>query len=288
MAGAGRPTMKRLLSWMVMCLLGGTAAASDEAPTQSIMKTRSKQFVIAVGGSSVLFDSSFKYLDKETGNGFFLDPEGHLDLPERQDVPMLSMLVAFNDRHFLSVGATRFERDSALLSVEDTDLGSLEVIDASVEVWINSNDFDISYGYKLFADDHIRILGKVGVYALDLDTGVRAEGEWSLNDVPDSGTYEQSRTLVAPLPLLGLQFNFYVNRRWSLSTSVDAMYLPVGDITGRALRTKIHTRYAFGRTVGIVFGINYFDVHVTDQNEERQFDIKYGYDGVFAGLIFAF
>ena len=153
---------------------------------------------------------------------------------------------------------------------------------------MNSNDFDISYGYKLFADDHIRILGKVGVYITDLDAGIRAEGTWSIDGNPDAGIYERSRAIVAPLPLLGLQFNFYVNRRWSLSTSVDAMYLPVGDITGRALRTKLHTRYAFGRTVGIVFGINYFDIHVTDENEERKYDIKYGYDGVFAGLIFAF
>jgi hypothetical protein len=66
------------------------------------------------------------------------------------------------------------------------------------------------------------------------------------------------------------------------------MYLPVGDTTGRALRSRFHTRYAFGGTVGIIFGINYFNIHVTDQNDERKWDIKYGYDGVFAGLIFAF
>ena len=244
--------------------------------------------MIAVGGSSVRFDSSFKYLDKETGHSIFLDPEGHLDLPERQDVPMLSMLVAFNDRHFLSVGATSFSRDSDLLSIEDADFGNLEIENALVHAWINSNDFDISYGYKLFADDHIRIVGKVGLYTIDLDAGILAEGSWSIGGEPNSGIYEQSRTIVAPLPLIGVQFNFYINRRWSLSTSVDAMYLPIGDITGRALRTKINTRYAFGRTVGIVFGINYFDIHVTDQNDERKYDIKYGYDGVFAGLIFAF
>ena len=280
--------MKRLLPLVAVCLLGGAAPASAEEPTETILQSRSKQFVIAVGGSSVLFDSSFKYLDKETGNGFFLDPEGHLDLPERQEVPMLTMLVTLGDRHFLSIGATKFRRDSALLDVENIDFGNFEVTDASVDVWINSNDFDISYGYRLFADDHIRILGKVGIYTLDLDAGIRAEGEWSIEDDPDSGIYEQARSIVAPLPLLGVQFNFYVNRRWALSTSVETMYLPVGDITGRALRSRFHTRYAFGRTVGIIFGINYFDVHVTDQNELRKYDIKYGYDGAFAGLVFAF
>jgi hypothetical protein len=198
------------------------------------------------------------------------------------------MLVTLGYRHYLSIGATRFERDSALLDVEDSDFGNLEVTDASVDVWINSNDFDISYGYRLYADDHIRILGKVGVYALDLDAGIRAEGEWSFDDDPDSAIYEQARSIIAPLPLFGVQFNFYINRRWALTTSVETMYLPVGDITGKALRSRIHTRYAFGRTVGIIFGINYFDVHVTDQNEARKYDIKYGYDGVYAGLIFAF
>lgn len=280
--------MKRLLSWVVMCLLASAAAASDEDPTETLLQTRSKQIVIVVGGSSVLFDSSFKYLDNETGNGFFVDPEGQLGLPERQDVPALTMLVALKDRHFLSIGATKFRRESTLLVVEDLDLGSFGIASGEVDFWINSNDFDLSYGYRLFADDHIRILGKIGVYALDLDAGIHAEGEWSLGDEPESGTYDRGRSLVAPLPLLGLQFNFYVNRRWSLSTGVDAMYLPVGDITGRALRTRFFTRYAFGRTVGIIFGIDYFNIHVTDQNEARKYDIKYGYDGVFAGLIFAF
>ena len=173
--------MKRLLSCVVFCLLGGGSLTLAEEPTETILQSRSKQFVIAFGGSSVLFDSSFKYLDKETGNGFYLAPEGHLDLPERQEVPMLTMLVTLEDRHYLSIGATRFERDSALLDVEDSDFGNLEVTDASVDVWINSNDFDISYGYKLYADDHIRILGKVGIYALDLDAGIRAEGEWAID-----------------------------------------------------------------------------------------------------------
>jgi hypothetical protein len=271
-----------------MCLLGGAALSSAEEPTETILQTRSSQWVIAVGGSSVLFDSSFKYLDKETGNGFFIDPEGQLDLPQRQEVPMLTMLVAFKDRHFLSIGATRFRREATLLAVEDLDLGSLGITSGEVNVWINSNDFDFSYGYRLFADDHIRILGKVGIYTLDLDAGIHAEGEWDFGDEHESGTYDQGRSLVAPLPLLGLQFNFYINRRWSLSTSVDAMYLPVGDITGRALRSRIHTRYAFGGTVGLIFGINYFNIHVTDDNEARKYDIKYGYDGVYAGLIFAF
>ena len=280
--------MRRLLLLMVMCLLGGAAAAPAEEPTQSIMQTRSKQFVIVAGGSSVLFDSSFKFLNKENGNSIFLDPEGQLDLPPRQNVPTLTILVALKDRHFLSIGATQFRRESAPLFVEDIDLGDLEIIDGSIEVWLNSNDLDISYGYKLFADDHIRILGKVGFYTLDLDVGIRAEGHWNFASEPDYGIFEQSRTLIAPLPLLGVQFNFYVNRRWSLALAVDGMYLPVGDITGRALRSKIHTRYAFGKTVGIIFGIDYFNISVTEQNDERKYEVKYGYDGVFAGLIFAF
>ena len=279
---------KKLLLGAVMCLLGSSAVASDEEPTQSIMQSRTKQFVIVAGGSSVLFDSSFRFLNKETGNSIFLDPEGQLDLPQRQNVPTLTMLVALKDRHFLSIGATQFRRESEPLLVEDVHLGDLEIIDASVEVWLNSNDFDISYGYKLFADDHIRILGKVGFYTLDLDVGIEAEGHWSYGGVPGDGLYEQARTLIAPLPLIGVQFNFYVNRRWSLALAVDGMYLPIGDITGRALRSKIHTRYAFGKTVGIIFGIDYFNISVTEQNDERKYEVKYGYDGVFAGLIFAF
>ena len=71
-------------------------------------------------------------------------------------------------------------------------------------------------------------------------------------------------------------------------TSIDAMYLPVGDITGRAFRTDITARYSFNRTVGVSFGVNHFDIHVTDEDELQKSSIKYGYAGIYAGLIFAF
>ena len=79
------------------------------------------------------------------------------------------MLVALKDRHFLSISATRFRRESTPLAVDDLDLGDLGIASGEVSVWINSNDLDVSYGYRLFRDDHIRILGKVGIYTLDLD-----------------------------------------------------------------------------------------------------------------------
>jgi hypothetical protein len=277
-----------ILLWAMLVFLLGSVTASAQDAMQTLLGSRNKQFVIVVGGSSVRFDASVKYTDLENGGGFFIDPEGMLGLPERQEVPALSMLVALKNRHFISVSATRFQRESSFASIEDLDLGELEIEHASVDFWLNSNDFDISYGYKFFSDDHIRILAKFGVYTLDLDAGMVAEGEWSYVSGLETGIYERNRTLIAPLPLLGILFNFYVDRRWALATSVDAMYLPVGDITGRALRTRVNARYAFGKTVGVTFGINYFDIHVTDQNDERKWDIKYGYDGFFAGLIFAF
>ena len=279
--------MKKPIWLTIVCLVAGAVSVHGQA-MQTLLSSRSKHYVLVLGGSSVRFDSSFKFLDKETGNSVFIDPEGQLGLQERQEVPTGTFLVALKDKHYLSIGFTRFTRDSNLLEVETSTYGDLHVESGTVDVWINSNDFDVSYAYKLFADDHIRILGKAGIYALDLDAGIRAEGEWSFEGEPESGLYERSRSLVAPLPLLGVSFTFYIDRRWALATSVEAMYLPVGDITGRALRSRINARYAFGKTVGVTFGINYFDVQVTDDGETRKYDVKYGYDGLFAGMIFAF
>jgi len=53
----------RLLARSVMSLLGSAAVGSDEEPTQSIMQSRTKQWVVVAGVFSVLFNSSFKFLD---------------------------------------------------------------------------------------------------------------------------------------------------------------------------------------------------------------------------------
>jgi hypothetical protein len=131
------------------------------------------------------------------------------------------------------------------------------------------------------------IIGEAGIYILNLEIGARIEGSYTKDGVQETGSYQNTETLLAPFPLFGVQFNYDINRRWALATAVEAVYLPFGTITGKSLRTRIHTRLALGPRIGIAFGLSYFDIVVRQELENETTDVEYGYKGVFAGLYFA-
>ena len=271
-------------------LLPSPVAFAEE--TEAIPPEQEKRYrwTVAAGGAVVQIDSSYKYTDKETGHSFFIDPEGQLNLSEREYVPSAYVLALIKGRHYLLAGYTRFRRTSGEQRLDESlDIGDITFeADASVEFQWDSDDFDVSYGYRIHKDDRLRILVQVGIYVLDLTARLLAEGSYTIDDVTEAGIFEEEASLVAPLPLAGLLFDFDITRRWSLMTSVEAVYAPVGDITGRALRTRLHARARLSKLVAIGFGISYFNIGVVDEDDEEKQDIKYGYDGLYAGLSFNF
>jgi hypothetical protein len=242
------------------------------------------------GAALVEIDSSYKYTDKESGLSFFLDPEGQLDLSQREYVPTVYFLTQIKRRHYISAGYTRFRRTSGEKTLDESlDIGDIIIeADATLEFQWDSDDFDVAYGYRLHADDRIRIFANFGVYALDLTARVLAAGSYTIDGVTETGTFEEEASLVAPLPLLGVIFDFDITRKWSLATSVEAIYAPVGDITGRAVRTRIVTDYRLTRIMDFAFGFNYFRIDIVDEDDLERHEISYGYDGFFAGLGFNF
>jgi hypothetical protein len=272
--------------------LPGPAAFAAETGTETNPPEREKRYTwsVTAGGAAVRFDSSYKQTDKDSGLSFFIDPEGNLDLSEKEYVPAVYLLALIKGRHYISAGYTRFHRTSGeKILDEDVDIGDIIIeADARVEFQWDSDDFDVSYGYRIHRDDRTRIILKGGVYVLDLWARAYAEGSYIIEDVLETGVWEEEATLTAPLPLIGLMFDYDITHRWSLVTAVDAVYAPVGDITGRALRTRVHTRYRFTKLLSMGFGLSYFDIDVVDEDDEKRQEIKYGYDGFYIGLAFTF
>jgi hypothetical protein len=276
----------------VALLLPGTEvlAAKTGTGTESPEQEKRYRWSVSAGGAAVQIDSSYKVTDKESGFSLFIDPEGQLNLSEREYVPSVYLLARLGGRHFISAGYTRFRRTSGeWLLDESLDLDDITLeAGTSLEFQWDSDDFDVSYGYRIHKDDRLRILAKFGVYALDLTVRILADGSYTIDGVTETGRFEEEASLVAPLPLFGLIFDFDITPRWSLATAVEAVYAPVGDITGRALRTRIYTDYRLTRLLDFTFGLSYFKIGVVDENDEVKQEIKYGYDGVYAGLSFNF
>ena len=101
-----------LLAVALLLPVPAAFAAETGAETKPPEQEKRYRWTVAAGGAVVQIDSSYKYTDKETGHSFFIDPEGQLNLSEREYVPSAYVLALIKGRHYLSAGYTRFRRTS--------------------------------------------------------------------------------------------------------------------------------------------------------------------------------
>ena len=146
----------------------------------------------------------------------------------------------------------------------------------------------MAYGHAYYEGEHTRIIGKFGLFVMNLDTGLLVEGGYSIGDHTETGTYDATTSILAPIPLLGLLFDFDLPKKWALSTSVEVFYMPISTIRMKALRTKIYARYAFSDLFGVTFGLSQFTMDVRDETDDITTNVRMSMDGVYAGLSFSF
>ena len=121
-----------LLAVALLLPVPAAFAAETGAETKPPEQEKRYRWTVAAGGAVVGIDSSYKHTDKETGHSFFIDPEGQLNLSEREYVPSAYVLALIKGRHYLSAGYTRFRRTSGEQRLDESlDIGDITEADGS-------------------------------------------------------------------------------------------------------------------------------------------------------------
>jgi opacity protein-like surface antigen len=265
-------------------------ASADEPEDDAAANARGGRFTLGIGVAYAGFSTTFEQVRLGTRERIFVSLEGDLGLPASQTVPVVSLLARVGRKSYVAANLGRFRRSESLLQLDEEIILDDLVIDVggNIELFFNVTDLDISYGHAFLDDDRVRIIGTLGLSLLDLDIGVIVEGSYRIGDVADSGTFEVSESLLAPVPLVGVVFDVDLAGGWILSSSVDFFYAPVGEITANAWRARIHVRYEFSRTVAVHLGYGTFDIEVDDNADDARSTIAYTMNGFAAGLTLTF
>jgi hypothetical protein len=271
-------------------LAGSTGFAEEQVEETDRGSIRGKKFVIWVGSTTASFGTTLEQVDQITGDRTFFSLEGDLGLPKKDSVPTLSFLFQVGRKSFIVAEISRFRRSTTLLDIEESMVLDDLIIEAGarVDFKYNADAFDVAYGHAYYEGEHTRIIGKFGLFVMNLDTGLLVEGGYSIGDHSEDGTYDATASILAPIPLLGLLFDFDLPKKWALSTSVEVFYMPISTIRMKALRTKIYARYAFSDLVGVTFGLSQFSMDVRDESDDITTNVRMSMDGVYAGLSFSF
>lgn len=276
---------KVILTIMLLSLFALSAARADTEPDTIKLVERNK-FTLGIGAAIVKFDAKIKFIDKDSGDQIFLDPEGNLNLPEISNVTTFYGAYNITPKHGIGFSFFRVSRESVLIDFDET-VGDVTVL-GKATIADNTHFYRLSYAYTLFDNAHNKIKLDAGIYGLDLKYVFTAEGQITFGGVTLSDSIVEEANVFAPLPMIGLNFLTVFTPRWSLSTRVSFVAGEYEDVRAAVLQTAINTRYKFTDHVGLMFGLAYFDASINVEDEVEKTEIAYGYTGGYVGMHFMF
>jgi len=270
-----------LLALLIAVSVQACAVNADQLQTELYKDTR---FALGVGAAIVRFDTNIKVADKQTGRKTYLDLEGNLDLPEVSAVTTFYGAYQFKPKHRLGFSFFSISRESEIFNIDKT-FEDVRV-EGQASFTDTTNFYRLDYGYNLFKDRHSRIDFMAGVYGLDLKYVFKAEGSVTEDSVTTPGSIEDVSDIFAPLPLVGLDFNFRITDSWNFATKVAFISGSYDDLSASISHTTIQALYRINRNIGVVMGLTYFDADIDIESSSKKRDISYGYDGAYIGMHF--
>ena len=266
----------RQLLTSLLLLLPALSMADDYTLIES------KETGLGVGFALVRLDTSVKFADKKVNRSIFIDSEGTLDLPDWDSIPVLYGGYRFSQKHGIGFSYFQVKRESSVFDFDET-LDDVRITGQAIFSDV-TRFYNLFYTNTLYEDDRSRVQGNIGINVLDLRYVLEAEGTITYEDNTTSGSLREDTGIIAPLPLLGLDFWYAFTPKWGMSTKVAFVGGSYQDIRGWVVNSTINARYQFTKHIGAVFGITYFDADIVIEDELERTDVKYGYNGAFLGL----
>jgi len=268
---------------LALVLISHLIIAPVKADPGDIDIYQDAKILLGVGAAIVRLDSKITITDKQTGDSLFLDMEGTLGLPSQTHVTNFYGAYQFNKNHAFGIGYFRINRSSELINFEGN-LDDIVIVKANATLTDKTAFTKIFYGYSLFRDDRsvVRLLG--GLFVLDFEYIFEAEGEITIDGVTLTQTLREEVRLLAPLPMIGVDFSFSFTPKWSVDTSVLFVGGSYQEVSATVLQTSVRATYHATKHIGLDMGIAYFDADVTIDKETERQEVFYGYDGIFLGV----
>ena len=266
---------------LLFLLLPGMALQAAEQFPEHIAKSG-----LGFGYAVVRFDTNVKFTDKTSGSSIFVDTEGTLGLPDVDAVPILYGSYRFSPKHGLGFSYFRVSRESSVFNI-DENLDDVQIT-GDVRFQDDTDFLNLFYSRLLFSDDRSSVQGLIGINSLDIRYVLEAEGTIEGLDGAIRDELREDTSILAPLPLVGLNLQYRFTPQWSIVTKVSLVAGSYEDTRAWVLNTAINSSYQINENIGVVLGLAYFDADIVVNKEDERTDITYGYDGLFIGVHGAF
>jgi hypothetical protein len=212
-----------------------------------------------------------------------IDLENFLGLSENESVARLDGYWRFAKKHRLGFGYYGLRRDATHGFSDTVTIGGEEwPIGAQVSTELDMDFISIAYAYSFFQNEKWEIAGTIGAYWVQVETTIALAASIGCpgDDCLEASDRFVSETVEAPLPLIGLSFDYYITPKWMTTFKAGYFQLSLDKFSGKILNVGAKLEYQFTKMFGLGLGYDAFRLNVDGEDAGDTAEIDYKYSGV--------
>ena len=286
--------MKKLnLSLITILTLSTFAAAGGEiAPVEPVVEApvmveeTGKPWKISVGGYFISRDESVSSLTLSDILGTDINFQKDLGFNQASNSVRVHAEYRFNDFHKIEFSYYRIYSDaSGSLKKDIVFDGNTYQAGATVSSHLNLDVYKINYGYTFYRTDTLELDLRLGIHAMDIDTGISGKG--TINGKVQSEAVS-NYTVLAPLPVVGLHMNYALTPKFDLYGSIDYFGVTISKYSGSFSDFIVGGEYQVSDSFGIGVGFNMTDLDLEIDEDDEEYALDQNIRGIFAYLSYSF
>ncbi len=249
----------RSLVWVccVFILLSGPVLAADKGPADLPWE----KMYLNLGAYVASMDSGFRIGSGDLGLGVDLDLEDLLGLKTSDTAFRIEYGWRFtnNKRHKLQLGWFRFDRSGSKTLSQDVEIpdgeGGTTTLSGTLDSLFNFDIIQVKYEYSFFFDERLDLNLGIGLFVMPIEFG--------LSGIIDGNPAVTLREdITAPLPVVGVGFEFAITPNWFIRQQLDLFYLEIGDFEGGIAHNSLALEWLPWKHVGFGLGVDNMRVAV--------------------------
>jgi len=244
------------------------------------IKPGEEKFTLSAGVFLPNFNTQITVNNTDLDLGGDVDLENDLGLKDNETVFWAGGTWRFAPRHRVGIAYFQFKRDATQTLLRDIEIDDeVYPAGASLESEFKLQTIPITYYYTFRKRQNYQLSLSAGLHWMAIDLSVI--GKADLGTITGDGNV--SATAAAPMPLFGLEYEHYLNSRWTTSVHGEIFGIDLSDSTfafsGTITNLSVNTIYYFVDNVGAGIALNWFTIDIDIKDDDWNGGLDYDYLG---------
>ena len=255
---------------LAVALMPATLAEDDRDDDRSGSRPWDR-LAVRLGGFAVSFDTNIRVDSDTLGVGTEIDLEDDINLDRNKTEANLSGHISFGRRHRLEYGAVLFRRSASTTIDRQIQVGDTVFnVNADVVTEFRNDVIKLAYRYDVVRRPRWDLGLSFGVSAFITDL--------TLSTTTAGGGMAEKEDFVAPIPVLGLQADVRLAKKWYLRTRGEIFDVRLDDQKGSLHGGNASVDWYPFKNFGFGFGFNWSRLSYEDLGIP-EIDVTYAYSG---------